>query len=130
MSEKSQTNKGNVVFEADVISARLTTELPEWRYKDGYIQRKYLTSGWKSTLMLINAIGHLSELAWHHPDIEASYGFVVVKLMNHEANGITEKDFELAARIEQVILWRPELDAESTLTGTPDDPRFRYIKYD
>lgn len=123
-------NKGNVVFEADVISARLTNELPEWRYKDGYIQRKYLTSGWKSTLMLINAIGHLSELAWHHPDIEASYGFVVVKLMNHEAGGITEKDFELAAKIEQVILWRPELDAESTLTGTPDDPRFRYIKYD
>ena len=31
--------------------------------------------------MVVNAIGHLAELAWHHPDLVVSYAFVEVKLM-------------------------------------------------
>ena len=36
-----------------------------------------------------------------------SYAFVTVKLMNHAAKGITEKDFELARKIEEVVMWQP-----------------------
>ncbi|MGH8583529.1 MAG: 4a-hydroxytetrahydrobiopterin dehydratase, partial [Gammaproteobacteria bacterium] len=39
-------------------------------------------------------------------------------------------DFALARKIEEVIMWRPQLAADSALEGTPDDPRFKYIKYD
>ena len=53
--------------------------------------------------MVINAVGHLAEAAWHHPDITASYAFVEVRLQNHAAKGITDKDFELAKKIEDVI---------------------------
>ena len=35
--------------------------------------------------MVVNAIGHLAELAWHHPDLVVSYAFVEVKLMTHAA---------------------------------------------
>lgn len=111
------------------IQQRLADELPQWYYENGWIRRKYRTSGWKSTLMVINTIGHLAEAAWHHPDLSASYAFVIVKLMNHAAKGITDKDFELAAKIEQVIQWQPGLQ-DNALVGTPDDPRFKYIKYD
>ncbi len=69
------------------------------------------------------------EAAWHHPDISASYAFVIVKLQNHAAKGITDKDFLLAKKIEDVIQWDPGKD-DNTLEGTPDDPRFKYIKYD
>lgn len=111
------------------VESRLADELPHWTLKDGWIRRKYKTSGWKSTLMVVNTVGHLAEAGFHHPDMTVSYAFVIVKLMNHAAKGITDKDFELAKKIEEVIQWQPGL-ADGALTGTPDDPRFKYIKYD
>ncbi len=120
------------VYSADDITARLSEELPHWYFEDGWIRRKYKTSGWKSTLMVVNTVGHLAEAAWHHPDLTVSYAFVTVKLMNHAAKGITDKDFELAKKIEEVVMWRPGAGAgsDSALQGTPDDPRFKYLKYD
>ena len=111
------------------IEARLAEELPNWYLENGWIRRKYKTSGWKSTLMVVNTVGHLAEAAFHHPDLTVSYAFVVVKLMNHAAKGVTEKDFALARKIEEVITWQPGKE-DGPLDGTPDDPRFKYIKYD
>jgi 4a-hydroxytetrahydrobiopterin dehydratase len=118
------------VYPQGEIEARLKEELPAWYLEDGWIRRKYKTSGWKGTLMVVNTVGHLAEAAWHHPDLTVSYAFVTVKLMNHAAKGITEKDFELARKIEETVMWRPQQGAGSALEGTPDDPRFKYIKYD
>jgi 4a-hydroxytetrahydrobiopterin dehydratase len=112
------------------ITQRLEKELPHWFLENGWIRRKYKTSGWKATLMVVNTIGHLAEAAWHHPDLTVSYAFVIVKLSSHDAKGITDKDFELATKIEQVIGWQPALEG-GALEGTPnDDARFKYIKYD
>ncbi len=111
------------------IEGRLQEELPKWTYENGWIRRKYKTNGWKGTLMVVNTVGHLSEAAFHHPDLTVSYAFVIVKLTNHAAKGITNKDFELARKIEEVIMWQPAKEGGS-LEGTPDDPRFKYIKYD
>lgn len=116
------------VYTVDEINARLFEELPSWHLEDGWIRRKFKTGGWKGTLMVVNAVGHLAEAAWHHPDLTVSYAFVTVKLMNHAAKGITEKDFELATKIEELVMWRP--GAGSSLEGTPDDPRFKYLKYE
>ncbi len=118
------------VYSDEEVRERLARELPKWELRDGWIRRRYKTSGWKATLMVINAVGHLAEAAFHHPDLVASYAFVDVKLMNHAAKGITDKDFQLAAKIEEVIMWQPGGEEGSALTGTPDDPRFKYIKYD
>jgi len=111
------------------VTERLSAELPHWYLENGWIRRKYKTSGWKATLMVVNTVGHLAEAAFHHPDLTVSYAFVIVKLMNHAAKGITNKDFELAKKIEDVVMWQPGLEG-GALTGTPDDPRFKYIKYD
>lgn len=112
------------------VSEKLAAELPHWVLENGWIRRKYKTSGWKATLMVVNTVGHLAEAAWHHPDLTVSYAFVIVKLMNHAAKGITDKDFELAKKIESVIQWQPKLEG-GALEGTPnDDARFKYIKYD
>ncbi|MEY4750060.1 MAG: hypothetical protein RIQ60_2274 [Pseudomonadota bacterium] len=127
MSSTSPSSSARTYEPAD-IEARLATDLPGWFYEDGWIGRKYRTAGWKSTLMVVNTIGHLAEAAWHHPELAVSYAFVVVKLRTHDADGLTDKDFELARRIEDVVGWRPA--AGSALSGTPDDPRFRYIRYD
>ena len=116
------------VYTESEIRLRMTSELPHWYYEDGWLRRKVRTSGWKATLMVVNTVGHLAEAAWHHPDLTVSYAFVIVKLMTHSAKGITDKDFELAGKIEETLMWRP--GAGSALEGTPEDPRFRYIKYD
>jgi len=129
MSQWRKKNKDEIYTE-DEIESRLQEDLPEWYYEGGWIRRKYKTSGWKATLMVINTVGHLAEAAWHHPDISASYAFVIVKLMNHAAKGVTDKDFDLAKKIEEVVMWQPATEEVNTLEGTPDDPRFKYIKYD
>lgn len=118
------------VYSPEEIRQRLEAELPAWYFEDGWIRRKYKTSGWKSTLMVVNVVGHLAEAAWHHPDLTVSYAFVIVKLVNHAAKGVTDKDFALARKIEEVLMWRPGEDDASPLEGTPEDPRFKYIKYE
>ena len=123
-------NNADETYSETEIAARLQEQLPKWEFKDGWIRRKYKTSGWKATLMVVNTVGHLAEAAWHHPDLTVSYAFVTVKLVNHAAKGITDKDFQLAGMIEQVVMWQPGAEDDSALDGTPDDARFKYIKYE
>lgn len=123
-------NKEKTYNDGEIAAELARGGLNHWHYKDGWIRRKYRTHGWKGTLMVINTVGHLAEAAWHHPDITASYAWVEVRLQNHAAGGISDKDFDLARRIENVIAWNPAEEG-GALTGTPnDDPRFAYIKYD
>lgn len=66
---------------------------------------------------------------WHHPGL-VSYGFVRVMLCPHSSQGVTERDFALAQRIEEVGQWQPGREG-GVLEGTPnDDARFRDIKCD
>jgi 4a-hydroxytetrahydrobiopterin dehydratase len=117
-------------YSEEEIRQRLASELPHWYLEEGWIRRKYRTSGWKGTLMVVNAVGHLAEAAWHHPDLTVSYAFVIVKLMTHTAKGITDKDFALARKIEEMVQWQPGKEG-GPLEGTPnEDQRFKYIKYD
>lgn len=117
-------------FSNEEITARLTSELPQWRYQDGWIIREFKTSGWKSTLMVVNVIGHLAEAAWHHPDLVITYAKVKTKLTTHSAKGITEMDFALAKKIEDVVQWKAKDEFPGVLEGTPEDPRFKYLRYD
>lgn len=120
--------KPEQTYSEEQINQRLQEELSEWVYENGWIRRKYKTHSWKGTLMVVNTIGHLAEVAWHHPDLTVSYAFVICKLMNHAAKGVTNKDFELAKKIEEVVLWQPA-EEENDLEGTPKDQRFAYLQY-
>ena len=82
-------------------------ELPGWYFEDGWIRRVYKTDGWPTTLMLVNAIGYLAEAAYHHPDLTVTWGADHGEAAEPRAGGITDKDFELARKIEEVVLWRP-----------------------
>ena len=107
------------VYTAEEVEARIKESgLGEWYLEDGWLCRKYNTDGWPTTLMLTNAIGYVCEAAWHHADLAITWGKVWVKLKTHSAGGITDKDFALARKIEDVVLWRPE--AGGPLEGTPN----------
>jgi 4a-hydroxytetrahydrobiopterin dehydratase len=111
----------------DEVIAWLERDLPRWQLANGHICRTYETGGWRATLMVTNAIGHLAEAAWHHPDILATFPRVEVRLTNHDAGGITDKDLELARKIEDLVLWQPAKDG-GALKGPPASQA--YIKSD
>ncbi len=117
------------VFNESEINEYIQKNLKGWSFDGKWIRKTYKTHSWKSTLMVVNSIGHLAEAAWHHPDLQISYAFVEVKLMNHAKKGITQLDFDLAKKIDQFITWNPK-EENSSLEGTPSDPRFAYIKYE
>lgn len=112
MSEKIK-----VYTEAEIPAKLKETGLEDWYLEDGWLRRKLNTDGWPTTLMLTNAIGYLCEAAWHHADLAITWGKLWVKLKTHSEGGITDKDFELARKIEDVVLWRPQGGA---LEGTPN----------
>ena len=93
-------------------------KLAEWYLEDGWLRRKYTTDGWPTTLMLTSAIGYLCEAAYHHADLSITWGKLWVKLQTHSAGGITDKDFALAQKIDEVVLWRPA--PGGALEGTPN----------
>ena len=91
----------------DTAIAQHISKLPGWKHEEGAIRRVYETDGWPTTLMLANAIGYCAEAADHHPDLEVSYRRLAVALSTHSAGGITDKDFALARRIEDIARWHP-----------------------
>jgi 4a-hydroxytetrahydrobiopterin dehydratase len=110
-----------VYNEADIPGKLAEHGLTGWYLEDGWLRRKYTTDGWPTTLMLVNAVGFLAEAAYHHPDLNVTWGKVWVKLKTHSAGGITDKDFALAKQLEGLALWRP---AGGPLEGTPN----KYVK--
>ena len=62
------------VYSEQEIEAKLIAELPNWIFENNWIRRKYKTSGWKGTMMVVNTVGHLAEAAWHHPDYKPEQG--------------------------------------------------------
>ncbi|MBV8941547.1 MAG: 4a-hydroxytetrahydrobiopterin dehydratase [Solirubrobacterales bacterium] len=106
------TTSDKRTYSEEEIPAKLSEYgLDDWYYEDKWIRRKFNTDGWPTTLMLVNAVGYLCEQAWHHADLSVTWGKVWVKLRTHASGGITDNDFELARRIEDTILWRPEDDS-------------------
>jgi 4a-hydroxytetrahydrobiopterin dehydratase len=114
------------VYETDEIEALIKQHrLEGWYLEDGWLRRKYNTDGWPITLMLVNAIGFLCEAAAHHADLAVTWGKLWVKLKTHSAGGITDKDFLLAKKIEEVALWRPASDGPCK---PPAPDRFVHLK--
>jgi 4a-hydroxytetrahydrobiopterin dehydratase len=115
----AQTQEKLAKYPVDEIDAKLKEHgLDDWYYEDGWIRRKFNTDGWPTTLMLVNTVGYLCEAAYHHADLSVTWGKLWVKLSTHSSGGITDKDFALARKIEDTVLWRPEPD--SALEGTPN----------
>jgi pterin-4a-carbinolamine dehydratase len=98
------------------ITQRLES-LPRWRYEGAALRRTYKTDGWRGSMLVANAIGFLCESADHHADLTVTWPSVGVALSTHSAGGITDKDFEVAAMIEELVLRKPA--PGSSLTGPP-----------
>lgn len=86
---------------AEEIVARLRA-VPEWRVESGELERTYSFRDFIGSVAFINALAELAEAAGHHPDIDIRYNRVRLKLVTHDEGGLTEKDFDLAVRIDRL----------------------------
>ena len=106
------------VYAGDALAERLHG-LEEWQVEGDWLKREYRTDGWRTTMLVVNAIAFLAEAANHHPDLEVHGPSVVVRVQTHSAGGITDKDLQLARQIEQLVTWQPA-GGFPGLEGKPD----------
>jgi 4a-hydroxytetrahydrobiopterin dehydratase len=78
-------------------------DLPDWKIVSGELERTFQFKDFLHALAFVNRVGELAEKAAHHPDIDIRYNRVRVALTTHDAGGITAKDFDLAAAIDNLI---------------------------
>ena len=79
--------------------------VPDWHLTDDgrRIRREWRVRDFATALDFFNRVGRLAEEEGHHPDLHlAGYRNVTVELSTHAVNGLTENDFILAAKIDQL----------------------------
>jgi len=76
----------------------------QWKIvNEHHIVRAYKFPDFKSALAFVNRVGELAEEQGHHPDIMLGWGKVEITLWTHAVDGLTESDFILAAKIDQLL---------------------------
>ena len=70
--------------------------------EDKHIQKTYHFDTFVEALAFVNAVGEIAEAVQHHPDLYIHYNKVVVELSTHDAGGLTQKDFDVAMKIDNM----------------------------
>ncbi len=78
------------------------TAVPHWSRSRSVIKRTYEFKDFVAAMAFVNKVARLAEKAQHHPDIDIRWNKVTLALTTHDAGGLTEKDFELAAKCDRV----------------------------
>jgi 4a-hydroxytetrahydrobiopterin dehydratase len=84
----------------------LKPQVPGWMVKDveGHqeLTRTIRFKGFMPGVELLNRIANIAEAEGHHPDLLLTYGSLTIDLWTHAAGGLTDNDFILAAKIDQI----------------------------
>jgi 4a-hydroxytetrahydrobiopterin dehydratase len=88
------------VSEGEIQSALAT--LTGWARVGDEIVKTYDCASFAAAISFVVHIGFLAEHANHHPDLNIRYRKVQVALTTHDSGGLTDKDLELARRIDEV----------------------------
>jgi 4a-hydroxytetrahydrobiopterin dehydratase len=80
------------------------TDPAQWKIVDEHhVVRAFKFPDFKSALAFVNRIGELAEQHGHHPDLLLAWGKVEATIWTHAVDGLTESDFILAAKIDQLV---------------------------
>jgi 4a-hydroxytetrahydrobiopterin dehydratase len=79
--------------------ARLTG----WSRSENWIEKKYVFKNFLRAMSFVNAVAYVAESINHHPDIIVHYNEVTLRNWTHVSNGITERDFTLAEKIDAML---------------------------
>ncbi len=85
---------------AEVKAALL--KIPGWQRRGAKLVRTIELDDFPRAIRFVTAVAKLAERANHHPDFEIRYRQVTLTLTTHDAGGLTTKDFDLAAKVNQL----------------------------
>lgn len=81
----------------------LLGQTPGWTVVDEHhLRREYAFPDFSSGLKFVNLIGAVAETQGHHPDIVLAWGRVEVTMWTHKIDGLTQSDFIMAAKIDEL----------------------------
>jgi 4a-hydroxytetrahydrobiopterin dehydratase len=98
-----------IKLDDEAIRTRLS-ELADWKINHGELQRLFSLPTFPAAIFFVNAVAHIAELGAHHPDIFISYNKVTLSFVTHSAGGLTDKDFAMAHKVDElwtVVNWTP-----------------------
>jgi len=83
---------------------KLLQEIPGWELNRAVqkISREFKFKNFVEALAFVNKVGEISESEGHHPDIKLSYGKVKIEIWTHTIYGLSENDFILATKINNI----------------------------
>ena len=67
-----------------------------------FLSKKFNFNNFIESQMFVNKVGEISEDEGHHPDISFGWGYAEIKITTHAIEGLSENDFILAAKIDQL----------------------------
>tara|TARA_X000001036_G_scaffold398075_1_gene400713 strand:+ start:769 stop:1113 length:345 start_codon:yes stop_codon:yes gene_type:complete len=68
-----------------------------------FLNKKFKFKNFLESQNFVNKVSYISEEEGHHPDILFGWGYVDIKITTHAIEGLSENDFILAAKIDQLI---------------------------
>ena len=81
----------------------LKQQVPGWQVvNEHHLTKTYSFPDFKTALDFVNKAGAIAEEEGHHPDLLLSWGKVEVTVWTHKIDGLTESDFILAAKLDQI----------------------------
>ena len=80
----------------------LLKQIPEWTIKDGHVYRQFKFKDFKEAIQFVNKVAEIAEQEQHHPNIKINYNKVSIELYTHAINGLSENDFILPAKINNI----------------------------
>lgn len=89
------------VLDDRIVHQKLSA-LPQWSLEAGELVRHCTFENFVQSMQFVNSVAELAEGAGHHPDIDIRYNKVRLALISHDAGGLTERDFDLAAAIDSL----------------------------
>ena len=68
-----------------------------------FLEKKFTFKNFVSSQNFISKVGKIAENENHHPDISYGWGYASIKITTHAIEGLSENDFILAAKIDQIF---------------------------
>ena len=78
-------------------------EINKEKKKIFFLNKKFSFKNFLESQKFINEVGKISEKEGHHPDIKFGWGYAEIKITTHAIEGLSENDFILAAKIDQIF---------------------------
>ncbi len=89
---------------AELLSdSEIEAQIPDgWSREGDEIVRTFEFDSYLDGVGFASGAGGVAEDAWHHPEMILTWGEVEVRFTTHDAGGITEKDIDLAERLNEI----------------------------